>query len=183
LHRPIKAVTEATVELTGCIIERSESSFFFDCDVIIENCRFVENFGGRGGALYLSKVTLFIDGSKFIRNKAKSNGGAVYIRESAADYDCEIRRSVFIDNAAGVNGSAYYSYWADATLHDNCFSDGEAASIYEFKSVNKKLDNEFGSKCRDLLGYFPATDDFDLIQANPDYDIDIDVGPNSWITL
>jgi hypothetical protein len=35
LHRPIKAVTEAAVELTDCVIERSESSFFFDCDVII----------------------------------------------------------------------------------------------------------------------------------------------------
>ncbi|OHS98532.1 polymorphic repeat outer membrane protein [Tritrichomonas foetus] len=183
LHRPIKAVTEAIVDIADCTFEHSESMFFFDCDISIKNSRFVECFGGRGGSLYLSKVTLNVDGCKFIRNKAKNNGGAIYIRESIEDYQCEIRRSAFVDNSAGVNGTAIYGYWADVIIRDNCFSDEESKAIFEFKSQNKKSGNEFKSKCTSLLTYEPKTDDFDPVRANPDYDIDIDVGTNSWIEL
>ena len=183
LHRPIKAVTEASIEMTDCVIERSESSFFFDCDVMIHNCRFVENFGSRGGALYMSKVTALVDGSKFVRNRANLSGGAVYIRESVADYECELRRSCFIDNKAGVNGTAFYGYWADTIIRDCCFSDEEERALFAFRSANQKSQNEFGSKCQKCLQYAPEPDDFDPIQANPDYDIDIEVGPNAWVEL
>lgn len=183
IHRPIKAVTEAIVDLTDCVFQHSESMFFFDCDVILKNCQFVENFGNRGGALYLSKVTLNIDACKFIRNKAKNNGGAIYIRESIDDYQSEIQRSCFIDNTAGVNGTAFYGYWADVILHDNCFSDSEEKAIFEFRSNNTKSKNEFNSRCSELSKLNPVTEDFDPVKADPDYDIDVNVEPNSWIEL
>jgi predicted outer membrane repeat protein len=183
VHRPIKAVTEATIELTDCLIERSESSFFFDCDLIIHNCRFIENFGSRGGALYLSKVTLLIDGAKFIRNKAKNHGGAIYIRESSSDYECEVRRSCFIDNEARQNGTSYYSYYSDVIFRDNCFSDEDERALFEFKAVTAKTGNEFGSKCARCLTYEPAPDDFDPIRPDPEFDIDILVPANAWVTL
>ena len=183
LQRPIKAVTEAIVDITDSLFQNSESMFFFDCDISIRNSRFIENNGGRGGALYLSKVTLNVDGCKFIRNKAKNNGGAIYIRESIDDYQCEIQNSAFIDNEAGVNGTAFYGYWADVIIHDNCFSDDESKAIFEFKSHNNKSNNEFSSQCKKILQYEPKTDDFDPVMADPDYDIDIDVEPNSWIEL
>jgi hypothetical protein len=183
LHRPIKAVTEATVEITDSVIERSESCFFFDCDLIINNCRFTDNFGSRGGALYLSKVTLLIDGAKFIRNKAKNNGGAVYIRESPADFDCEIKRTCFIDNSAGGNGTSYYGFWTDLRLEDSCFSGDVEKEVFEFRSNVTKNANEYASKCQKCLQYSPVADDYDPIQANPDWDIDVEVGPNSWVSL
>lgn len=183
LHRPIKAVTEAIVDIVDCHFEHSESMFFFDCDISIKNCRFIENFGSRGGALYLSKVTLSIDGSKFIRNKAKNNGGAIYIRESIDDYKSEIKRSCFIDNACGVNGTSFYGYWADVILRDSCFSEPQSKAIFAFRSNNTLIGNAFESKCEELLKYSPKGDDFDPVKADPDYDIDVEVDPNSWIQL
>jgi predicted outer membrane repeat protein len=183
VHRPLKAVTEATVELTDCVIERSESSFFFDSDLIIHNCRFIENFGSRGGALYLSKVTLLIDGAKFIRNKAKNHGGAIYIRESGSDFECEIRRSCFVENEAGHNGTSYYAYYSDMIFRDNCFSDEDRRALFEFKTNNTKVGNEFASKCGTCLAYEPVADDFDPITPDPEFDFDVLVPPNAWVSL
>lgn len=183
LHRAIKAVTEATVELTDCVIERSEASFFFDCDVIVNNCRFTENFGSRGGALYLSKVTLLVDGTKFIRNRAKMNGGAIYIRESSVDYECEVRRSCFVENQAGVNGTAVYTYWSDIIVRESCFTDEESRAVFEFGSNNVKTSNDFVSRCQSCLQFVPEVDDFEPIRADPDFDIDVQVQPNAYIEL
>lgn len=183
LRRPIKAITEAIVQMTDCRIERCESCFFFDCDVSFQNCLFTENYGGRGGALYLSKVTLYVDGCKFIHNRAKTNGGAIYIREAVEEYQCEVRRSVFLENRAGVNGTAYYSYWADGLIRDSCFSDDESRSIFEYRSNNSKDGNVYTSKCEDLLKYSPPMDDYDPYVPNPEDDIDVDVPPNSIVDL
>ena len=180
-HRPIKAITEATVELTDCLIERSEASFFFDTDLIINNCRFFDNFGGRGGALYLSKVTLNINGAKFVRNSAKVNGGAIYIRESPEDFDCEIKKSVFIDNEAAVNGSAIYTYWSDVKLLNNCYDKKD--SIFQFKSNNTIDGSEYSNKCTNLINYEPKIVDFDPYKPEIENDIDVEVEPNSWIEL
>jgi hypothetical protein len=183
LHRPIKAITEATVDLTDCVFERSESSFFFDCDLIIHNCRFIENFDGRGGALYLSKVTLLIEGAKFIRNKAKNHGGAIYIRESPSDYECEVRRSCFVENEAGQHGTSSYAHSSDMIFRDNCFSDRDSSALFEFKTNTTKAGNEFSLVCKTCLTYEPAPDDFDPINPDPEYDFNVVVPPNAWVSV
>ncbi|EAX87969.1 polymorphic repeat outer membrane protein, putative [Trichomonas vaginalis G3] len=181
--RPIKAVKEAMIECNDCKFTKSESCFFSDCDVILNNCQFTDNFGSRGGAIYAASATLTIRGCKFIRNTARINGGAIYTRLSISDLASDIKDCVFISNTARENGTAVYTYLSDMLLENNCFSGDESSEYVQNQSNNKLVNNEFKSQCTKQLEYEPPRDDYAPLEPNPKYDIDVDVGPNVGIEL
>lgn len=181
--RPIKAVKEATIEANDCKFERSESCFFSDVDVILNNCQFKECFGSRGGAIYSASSTLTVDGCKFIRNKAKINGGAVYTRLTNSDLDSEFTNCAFIDNEAKENGTAVYTYLSEIKFTGNCFSGDEKSEYVQNQSENVASDNEYKGICEKQLQYEPKMLDYDPYVADPTYDIDVEVPTNAAIIL
>jgi hypothetical protein len=68
-------------------------------------------------------------------------------------------------------------------FRDSCFSDGDRKALFEFKTNTTKVGNEFTSKCGNCLTYNPKADDFDPINPDPEFDFDIVVPPNAWISL
>ena len=181
--RPIRAVKEATIECNDCKFEKSESCFFNDVDVILNNCQFKECTGSRGGAIYSASATLTIDGCKFIRNTAKINGGAIYIRLTNADLDTDIKNSAFIGNQAQENGTSIYTYLSEITLYNNCFGAPESTEYVSNQSENKVKSNEYSGTCEKLLQYEPMKLDYDPYVADPSYDIDVEVPTNAGIIL
>ena len=181
--RPIKAVKEATIEANDCKFEKSESCFFSDVDVILNNCQFRDCTGSRGGAIYSAAATLTINGCKFIRNNAKINGGAVYIRLTGADLDAEIKNCAFIENQAKENGTAIYTYLSEITLENNCFSGPEDQEYIPNQSENVIVSNEYKGTCEKQLQYEPKVLDYDPYVADPSYDIDVEVPTNAGILL
>lgn len=181
--RPIKAVKEALIECNDCRFSKSESLFFSDCDFIMNNCIFQENFGSRGGAIYTASATMTLRACKFIRNNARINGGAIYVRLSIADYASDIKDCAFVDNTAKENGTAIYTYLSEVLLENNCFSGEQPSEYIQNQSTDKLVNNEFKSDCTRLLQYEPKRDDFTPLEPNPVYDVDVDVAPNIGIEL
>jgi hypothetical protein len=163
-HRPLKIMSGTAAELTDCEVIDCNASFMYDCDLIIRNSRFINITGSRGGAIYLSKATFLIDGTKFIRNSARSVGGAIYIGETGADLASEVRRSCFLANAAPTNGTSVYLYYSDVTFREDCFSDSSAAAIVGFESNTAQTANIFDSACNECLASESPVDPFDPVQ-------------------
>jgi predicted outer membrane repeat protein len=174
-HRPFKMMSGTMIEITNSTIRDCNSSFFYDCDLIIRNSRFINNFGSRGGAFYVSKVTFLIESTKFINNTARSLGGAIYISETKSDFRSEIRKSCFIGNQANINGTSLSSYFSETLFRDNCFSDSESISIFGSESNNIKIENIFDSKCESCLEYEITENPFDPFEQEVDIQLNIEL--------
>jgi hypothetical protein len=129
--RPFKALSETCVEFEDCTFENVQAVFGYGADLIFRNCIFLRTFGGRGGAIYAAKTTLYVRDCKFIETKATANGGAIYIRDSHEKYQSEISRSCFSGTKAAMNGTAVYAYLSDLNLNNNIFA-GDEDSFYAF---------------------------------------------------
>jgi hypothetical protein len=170
-HRPLKIMSGTTIELTDTTIRDSNASFFYDCDLIIRNSRFINNTGARGGAFYLSKATFLIEGTKFINNSARSLGGVGYISETGPDLASEVRTSCFIGNQAPTNGTSFSSSFSEVLFRENCFSDSETASLFGIE-VSTRPGNVFGSNCESCLSYEAAGQPFDPLEDDTETRLD-----------
>jgi hypothetical protein len=74
----------------------------------INSCNFSGNSGGSGGAVFDYNVPLTVLNSAFTNNSASSDGGALYLENSAAN--TSITGSTFFGNTAGDTGGAIYRY-------------------------------------------------------------------------
>lgn len=76
-------------------------------NLIVYNCYFEDNTATSGSSIYFYRgFSYAIKKSWFARNKALSNGGAIYLDEVA---QCTIIDSTFVDNAAQNFGGVIYS--------------------------------------------------------------------------
>lgn len=121
--RPFKSVSETQIEYIDCNFENIRSAIFvYGSDLMVRNCIFTHCFGGRGGAIYARKSTVYIKGSKFINCEADANGGAIYIRDSLEDYQSEVSDCCFLNNKAKMKGNSLYLYLSSVIVKNNTFS-------------------------------------------------------------
>jgi hypothetical protein len=140
--RPFKALSETCVEFEDCTFENVQAVFGYGADLIFRNCIFLRTFGGRGGAIYAAKTTLYVSDCKFIETAATANGGAIYIRDSHEKYQSEISRSCFSGTKAAMNGTAVYAYLSDVNLNGNIFA-GDEDSVYAFTCELHNAGNKY----------------------------------------
>jgi hypothetical protein len=152
--RVIKAISEVTATFLDCSFENCAGLFFSESAATFVNCRFLKMKGQRGGAIYASKSTLFIDHCIFVNCEASINGGAVLIRESLESYESEIRDSCFVNTTAAVNGSAVLSYLSYLKVSGTCFARSD--SLANLTSVLDLNNNTYDLKCRSCLTQPPA---------------------------
>ena len=63
-----------------------------------------------GGAIYSKKLErLEVQGSTFKYNKARVQGGAIYLGQLGSQYEIIINGTTFFDNLAGLNGDVIYT--------------------------------------------------------------------------
>ncbi|MBQ6344754.1 MAG: hypothetical protein IJH63_08100, partial [Methanobrevibacter sp.] len=100
-------------------------------DGIVDDCIFENNYAAKnGGAVYLRDLdtghcnnTTFSN-SKFIKNAAGVNGGAVDWHEGATNG--RIENSTFIENSAKANGGAVFWYGVNGTIVGSNFTANRA---------------------------------------------------------
>lgn len=143
--KPFKALSETQVEFIDCHFENTSSIFGFGADLMFRNCIFKDTVGQRGGSVYASKSTLYVDKCKFINTRAQLYGGSIYIRDSREVYESEISNSCFL-NTQAKNGSAIYGYLSFLTVHDNVFSaqNDKQQTVFNFGEEIKMTNNKFG---------------------------------------
>ena len=115
---------DATVKIENCIITGNEAEtngggiYVESTYTTITNCTFTKNTARDGGGIYINKTGSFIyvveiSGGKGQANKAKGNGGGIYVGES-----CELRlkdstgsgaQSVLIKGNDAVKGGGVYA--------------------------------------------------------------------------
>ncbi|MDR2966612.1 MAG: Ig-like domain repeat protein [Methanobacteriaceae archaeon] len=76
-------------------------------NISMNNCIFINNHGVNGGALYIIGENFTIIDSKFIGNKASSNGGAIF--SASGNMNIIISNNNFTDNSALVSGGAIFN--------------------------------------------------------------------------
>ena len=91
----------------------------------VENVTFVENSATAGGAIAAEhyKVRLDVSKSRFHRNRADDNGGAIYINGGVVN----ISGSAFQDNSAAYFGGALYTADGRVSVSNSTFSGSSAA--------------------------------------------------------
>ena len=127
-----------------------------DVNVRISRCRFRENRGSQGGAVYFAGVSLLVGDSSFRKNSARNGGGAIFANSSRDGDPSEprlsIARSNFSMNQALGNescqhlyeqpvnrqdslsipcpagGAIYASNWDSISIEDSLFSDNVAVA-------------------------------------------------------
>jgi len=126
--RAVKAVGQVAVDMVACAFENCAALFFAGSDAAFTNCRFTGMRGQRGGAVYAAKTTLLVDHCVFRDCAAAVNGGALYVRDSAGQFESEVRDSCFVGTRAAVNGSAIFTYASRLEGSGNCFADEESVA-------------------------------------------------------
>ena len=111
--------------------------------VAFADCKFKNNHGKNGGAIYVSEIydRCKIEGCQFINNEASENGGAA-VAPSSFD------RCSFIGNKAGENGGAVYFPEQDWSLNEvKCLQNsasGCGGAVYsEESSTGNIVNSEF----------------------------------------
>lgn len=160
--RIFKALSETCVEFEDCTFENTQAVFAFGADVIFRNCIFTKTFGQRGGAIYAAKSTLYVYKCKFISTNASFNGGAIYIRDSHANFQSEISKCCFLNTFAGLNGTSIYSYLSDLLVSENIFSDNEQKSFYAFTSEIHNFNNTFNGDANSCIRNHQPMNEDDL---------------------
>jgi len=166
--RIFKALSETLVEFVDCHIETSQAAFAYGADIIFRNCIFSHTFGSRGGALYASKSTVYVNKCKFIETNATANGGAIYIRDSHEKYQSEISDSCFLNTHAEMNGTAIYSYLSDLDIHGNIFSGGKEM-FYQYTSEIHEKDNIFNGNAEECIQKHQPLNEEDQFQPCDTY--------------
>lgn len=132
---------------------------------VVENCRFVSNygdFGGAfaqvntgictvkncvfegnlsytvGGAVYLSNDMAFFTDCYFASNQSNGDGGAVYLNSSEFNFD----RCVFAGNTSADDGSAFYVGNFATLILRNSLLVGNYASGQEVISMNETFNQQ-----------------------------------------
>ncbi|CAN0316744.1 unnamed protein product, partial [Ectocarpus fasciculatus] len=152
-----------------------------NCELsLLSNCSFYDNEAGThsGGALYLYDGTAAIYSSLFVRNTARTDGGAI-----AAD---QIRNLSILDNtfdansaSTGGGSSIWLSSSPRAHVTGNIFEDNSApqggGTVY-WKShtdmkepFNISRTNSFADSNAALYGSSVATDSYDLKLSDQNY--------------
>ncbi|OHT16539.1 polymorphic repeat outer membrane protein [Tritrichomonas foetus] len=171
--RIVKAVSEVRADFTDCSFENCNALFFHGSDASFVNCRFNNMNGQRGGAVYAAKSTIYVERCLFMNCNAEFNGGAIYIRDSPKNFECEVKNSCFINTHAGINGSAIYAYLSYVELSGNCYSKEDDVMNFagEFVITNTTVD----SKCIECMKMPPAEvipNDYTPVDTNKWYQFD-----------
>ncbi len=102
---------------------------------IIRNCAFIENSADFGGAIYLGPYEPTIENCTFIRNTAESKGGAIHFQASPIIKNCS-----FTQNSADEGGAAYTgnfnSTFSDCRFYQNTAFEGGAVATDMSGSLN-----------------------------------------------
>jgi hypothetical protein len=161
--KPFKALSESVVEFVDCTFEDTYSLFGYGCDFMFRNCIFKNTNGQRGGAIYASKSTLYVNKCKFINTHAQYYGGAIYIRDSREVYESEISDSCFYQTQA-KNGTAIYGYLSFLDVHGNTFStlNDKQQTVFNFGEDIKLNKNSFGGDAERCIREHEPLDEPDL---------------------
>ena len=102
----------------------------------IRFCKFVQNRGSIGGALFLEDTRLVVRNSTFVRNEADLAGGAVYMNNHRLRSSAAIRSSVFKNNRAhGRKPSRDERKGLGMTKNDEVEFLGKGGAIYAHNVV------------------------------------------------
>jgi predicted outer membrane repeat protein len=102
--------------------------------VIFRNCRFIDNSGGEGAAVYCRSATARFQGSRFEQNQAGLQGGAFFCGNGATP---RIEDCVFTDNTALQEGNIAVLEASRPHLARCTFSGNQARSggvVYAYQS-------------------------------------------------
>jgi len=118
---------------------------------LIEDCMFLENSAGFGGALRITPSEVTIAGCVFSRNAASSDGGGVHCWGS----DLSFAECTFFGNSSGGSGGAFYCGADNAVSVTNtiiCFN-GPGGSVYcdESPIMTLACSNVYGNAGGDWL--------------------------------
>jgi hypothetical protein len=171
--RPLKAISDVHADFVECTFEGCAGLFVSGSDASFTNCRFTRMGGQRGGAIHSMRSTLFVDHCVFTNCEAAVNGGAIYVRESAAAFESEIRNSCFIANTAKANGTDVFAYQSHLEVRHNCFG-GEEGVVNMMGDV--AMENiTYDRQCLGCLTGPPAEvleNDYSPVDTNKWYQFD-----------
>ncbi len=138
-------VTVRGFTFTGGYAEEGGAIWIGATSPTIEDCEFVENSAGMGGAFYCAPMSEpDLEYCVFVGNSATSYGGAIYSRGSRPIvYECD-----FEENTAGVNGGAVsmkhgtLAWMMDCAFRRNAAQDGGAVYIGNLSSWSWEVEGE-----------------------------------------
>lgn len=122
---PSSFVSNSAGDLAGALLWRGSSQYTYTLDlvdVLIEG-NTAEN---AGGAYCSSDLILSIEDSRFVRNVADVDGGALIMQKIGLEEQIEILNCTFQDNYAKGNGGAVVVVGGVVTVVNSTFSRNEA---------------------------------------------------------
>ncbi|MDD5306545.1 MAG: right-handed parallel beta-helix repeat-containing protein [Deltaproteobacteria bacterium] len=98
----------------------------------VEDCLFENNVADEGGAVSASRTSLHISSSRFLKNEARTEGGALLVVNAGTESPPEqiaIDDSVFSENRSERGGAIIVKYNLTTTISGCEIADNEAAKV------------------------------------------------------